>query len=181
MAGGATRGLIGVLSPLGAGLGFVQTYGVPVRRNRGPEGRWWEPLRRSVSRLLGTTLDERAGPRPITEGEYAGTLRMPLDEAETLLWQWGFLRCPLARLKIRDGDPEVGSWAYRDRPLARRQLHVMLFEAADGVDVYAHEEPSSVHPFVGAEHFDGVTQNVARGVELARERLPLDSSSATIG
>jgi hypothetical protein len=74
MAGGATRGLIGVLSPLGA------------------------------------------GPRPITEGEYAGTLRMPLDEAETLLWQWGLLRCPLARERLpldsssATIDPPDGSW-----------------------------------------------------------------------
>lgn len=180
MARRATGLPMELLSRLGAGLGFVQTYGVPIRWNRGPEGRWWEPLRRSVSRLLGATLDERAGPRPIAEGEYAGTLRMSLEEAEQLLWQWGFLRSPFARLKVRDGDPELGSWVYRDRPLARRQLHVMLFEGEEGIDVYAHEEPSSVHPFVGAEHFDGATQNVARGVELARERLPLDTSEATV-
>lgn len=164
---------------LGAAIGLLQTYALPVGWNRGPESRWWEPLRRTVSRLLGTLFDERAGPRPITSGEFAGTIHASRRDAEQLLWQWGFVRSPFARLKTRDGEPEIGSWAYRDSPLARRQLHVMLFDGEDGIDVYAHEEPSSVNPFVGAEHFEGQGQRVAAGVERARERLPLDTSDAT--
>jgi len=170
--------LVGVLARVGAAVGLLQTYGLPVRWNQGPESRWWEPVRRAVSRLLGVVLDERAGPRPITEGEFAGTLSMSLAEAEELLYTWGFVRSPFARLKTRDGEAERGSWVYRDRPLARRQVHVMLFASPEGVDVYAHEEPSSVNPRVGSEHFDGDGQRVARGVAVTRERLPLDTSGA---
>lgn len=173
-------GLGSVLVRLGAAVGLFQTYAVPVRWNRGPESRWWEPVRRVVSRALGRFVDERAGPRPITDGEFAGTLGMSLGEAERLLWTRGFVRSPFARLKTRDGTPELGSWADRDSPLARRQLHLMLFPGEDGVDVYAHEEPSSVNPRVGAEHFDGEGQTVARGVRTARERLPLDTGAAAV-
>jgi hypothetical protein len=168
-----------VVTSVGAGLGCLQTYGLPFAWNQGPQARWWEPLRRGVSRALGRFYDERAGPREITAGEYAGQLALSLEEAERLLWEQGFVRSPLSRLKTRDGDPEFGSWVYRDAPLARRQLHVMLFEGGGGIDVYAHEEPSSVNPFVGAAHFDGEGQRVALGVELARERLPIDASDAT--
>lgn len=179
MSGRVRRSVARLGLCLGATVGLLQTYALPVRWNRGPEGRWWEPLRRAVSRLLGALLDERAGPRPITSGEFAGTLHASRRDAERLLFRWGFVRSPFARLKTRDGTPEIGSWAYRDSPLARRQLHVMLFDGEDGIDVYAHEEPSSVNPLVGADHFDGRGQQVAAGVELARERLPLDASDAT--
>ncbi|WP_302081412.1 hypothetical protein [Salinibaculum rarum] len=174
----AQQAVLGTVTRLGALVGLLQTYAVPVRWNQGPESRWWEPVRRVASRLLGAALDERAGPRPITGGEFAGTLHRSHDEAERLLWTWGFVRSPFARLKTRDGQAELGSWVYRDSPLARRQVHVMLFPAPSGVDVYAHEEPSSVHPLVGAEHFDGQEQHIAKGVRVVRERLPLDTSNA---
>jgi hypothetical protein len=187
------RALVAALTRLGALAGLVVTYALPVRWNVGPEGRWWERLRRWFSRGLGAVLDERAGPRPITPGEYAGRLDRSLDDAEYLLWAEGFVRNPFSRLKTCDGAAELGSWVYRDSPLARRQLHVMLFPVESGganggedrgdagaaVAVYAHEEASSVNPFVGAAHFDGAGQNVAAGVARARERLPLDASDAT--
>lgn len=172
--------LIALATGLGALLGFLQAHALPVRWNRGPESRWWESLRRSVSIVLGRVFDARAGPRPITAGEYAGTLPLSLAETERLLWRAGFVRNPFSRLKRRDGEPELGSWVARDSPLARRQVHVMLFPAPGGVDVYAHEEYSSVHPLVGSSHFDGATQNVAIGVERARERLPLEIERETV-
>ena len=162
-----------VVTVAGATLGFLQTYGVPFAWNVGPRGRWWEPVRRAASRVLGAAFDRRAGPRPITEGEYTGTYPGDLDEFERLLWSEGFVRNPLSRLKTRDGDPEVASWVARDSPLADRQLHLMLFPGDGGVDVYAHEELSSVNPLLGPAHFDGGDQRVALGVELARARLPL--------
>ena len=166
---------------VGSLIGLLQAYGLPVRWNRGPAGRWWEPIRRLLSTLLGRLLDRRAGPRPITIGEYAGSLDCSVDEAERLLWQWGFIRNPFARVKTLDGVAETGSWAYRDSPLARRQLHLMLFARQDGrTDVYAHEELSSVNPRHGATHFTGTGQCLATGVRLARERLPLDTTGAPI-
>lgn len=169
------------LARLGAALGLVQSYGLPFRWNRGPSATWWEPLRRVASRRLGAAFDTRLGPRPIADGEYAGSLHEPVDSVESRLWGAGFVRNPFARLKTRDGIPERSSWVYRDRPLARRQLHVMLFPGADGAtDVYAHAEPSSVNPLVAPAHLDGEGQNVRDGVEWIRTLLPLDASSATV-
>ncbi|MEF8814084.1 MAG: hypothetical protein V5A55_09730 [Halovenus sp.] len=160
---------------LGAILGLVQAYVLPVRRNRGPEGRWWEPLRQRASRLLGRRFDEGAGPRSITREEYAGTLPVSVPVAEELLYQRGFVRNPLARLKQRDGTPESGSWVARESPLATRQLHCMLFEVDGGTAVYAHEEFSSVNPLYAPAHFAGIDQRNRAGVERARDRLPLEA------
>jgi hypothetical protein len=161
-------------------LGLLQTYGLPFDWNRRPAGRWWKPIRRRAGRLAGR-VDERAGPRPITEGEFAGSLSMSLDAAERLLRRRGLVRNPFARSKTRRGTVDTGSWVYRASPLARRQHHVMLFRREDGgVDVYAHEEPSSVHPLGGAAHFRGRSQRVAPGVDWARETLPLDASDASV-
>jgi len=169
-----------LLARVGAAVGFVVSYAPPFRWTMGPRSRWWEPLRRNASRLTGVLVDDRAGPREIASGEYAGTLPLSPSAAERLLWNVGFRRNPLARLKTRDGRPERSSWVYRESPLADRQLHLMLFPGPDGtVDIYAHEEPSSVNPLVGTDHFDGARQSVACGVERARERLPLDQRRET--
>ena len=180
MFDGVSRAVGTVGAGLGATLGLLQAYGLPFDWNRGPAGRWWEPIRRWAGRLAGR-VDGRAGPRPITEGEFAGSLSMSLGAAERLLRRRGLVRNPFARPKTRSGTFDAGSWVYRASPLARRQHHVMLFRREDGgVDVYAHEEPSSVHPLGGAAHFRGQSQRVATGVDWARETLPVDTSDATV-
>lgn len=169
-----------LLLAAGALFGLLQCYAFPSRWNRGPESRWWEKVRRLVSRHAGR-LDRQAGPRGIAPGEFAGSLSRPPAATERLLYDRGFIRNPSARLKLREGAPEYGSWVYRDSPLAPRQLHLMLFEGDDGgTDVYAHEELSSVNPLCGASHFSGDGQSVQAGVRRAREWLPLDTSSATV-
>ena len=180
MMAAVSRLVVTVLARFGAAVGFCQTYALPVRWNRGPESRWWERLRRRASTLLGAVIDRRAGPRPIADGEYAGRFDGSLAEAERLLYDEGFVRNPLSRLKTRGGQAERGSWAYRESPLARRQLHVMLFPDGAGVDVYAHEEPSSVNPVASGAHLNGTTQHVANGVERARDRLPLETTGAPV-
>jgi len=163
---------------LGAIAGLLITYALPVRWVQGPEGKWWESLRRHCSQRLGQ-LDEQAGPRPITKYEYAGALDHSVEETEQMLWKMGFVRNPFARLKTRSGEPEAGSWAYRESPLAPRQLHLMLFEREDGgTDVYAHEELSSVHPLCAPDHFRGCGQSVGAGVRRTREWLTLDTTNA---
>lgn len=166
---------------LGAALGLIQTYGLPFDWNRGLGAAWWEPVRRAASRRLGAVFDARLGPRPIAAGEYAGSLPEPPEAVERRLWSAGFVRNPFARLKTRDGVPERASWAYRERPLASRQLHVMLFSGGDDTtDVYAHAEPSSVNPLAAEAHLDGVGQNVRDGVEWVRTLLPLETTDATV-
>jgi hypothetical protein len=162
----------------GAILGLCQTYAVPLRVNRGPEGRWWERLRRLVAGTA-TRVDAQAGPREIAAGEYAGVFPGALAETEATLYAEGFFRNPTARLKTRGGEPEDGSWVYRESPLAPRQLHLMLFERADGhTDVYAHEELSSVNPLCAMSHFTGAGQSVGAGVRRARELFDLDTTDA---
>ncbi|SDK08820.1 hypothetical protein SAMN05216226_11741 [Halovenus aranensis] len=164
---------------LGAGMGLALTYGAPCRYNIGPEGRWWETVRRELSEL-GGVVDERIGPRPITGAEYAGTVDMPPALVDEYLWEEGFVRNPFSRLKTLDGQPECGSWVYRESSLAPRQHHVMLFEAGDArTHIYAHEEASSVNPRMGADHVDGNGQNIAKGVRWAREELPLTVEKET--
>lgn len=162
----------------GAILGLCQTYAVPLRVNRGPEGRWWERLRRLVAGTA-ARVDTQAGPREIAPGEYAGVFPGTLAETEAVLYSEGFFRNPTARLKTRDGEPEDGSWVLRESPLAPRQLHLMLFERADGqTDVYAHEELSSVNPLCAMAHFTGAGQSVGAGVRRTRELFDLDTSDA---
>lgn len=164
---------------VGAALGLTMTYGVPSRYNIGPEGRWWERVRRTLSEL-GGAVDERLGPRPITDAEYAGTIAKPPDLVDISLWERGFVRNPFSRIKTLDGQPECGSWVYRESPLSARQYHLMLFETDDArTHVYAHEEASSVNPTMGADHVDGDGQNIAKGVRWARERLPLEIEKET--
>lgn len=173
------QSLPGPIVRAGAALGFVATYAVPTRFNHGPEGRWWETVRRGLSRVF-HRVDERMGPRPITEAEYAGTLDMPVVLADEFLWERGFVRNPLSRLKTLDSRPEAGSWVYRERALSTRQIHLMLFETDSArTHVYAHEEASSVNPRVGTDHVDGETQNIATGVEWARRNLPLEVRKET--
>ncbi|MFW5973905.1 MAG: hypothetical protein ACOCPZ_00810 [Natrialbaceae archaeon] len=172
------RSLERVVLGAGALLGLCQTYGLAFRLNRGPEGRWWERVRRLVAGTA-ARVDVRAGPRPITPGEYAGVFRGSLAETEAVLYSAGFFRNPTARLKTRDGEPEDGSWVYRESPLAPRQLHLMLFERSDGhTDIYAHEELSSVNPLCAMAHFTGSGQSVAAGVFRARELFDLDTAGA---
>jgi len=161
----------------GATAGFLQTYALPTRWNRGPDGRWWEPVRRTLSGFLGR-FDGNAGPRPITEAEFAGSLDRSLRETEKRLWEMGFVRNPLARPKTRSGATVDGSWVYRESPLAPRQLHLMLFESDGGTDVYAHAELSSVNPLCAPGHVRGQSQSVGAGVRRTREWLPLDTSEA---
>lgn len=181
IAGPVRRLVVSLIVTLGATVGFIHVYALPVRWNIGPSARWWRRVRRLASAIAGEWFDERAAPRPVTEGEYAGMTAGPLEEVEELLWRNGFVRNPFSRLKTRGSQLEAGSWAYRESALANRQLHVMLFTRDDGdVDVYAHEEPSSVNPLAGARHFRGEGQDVAAGVASAVERLPLDTSERTV-
>jgi len=171
------RPLSTIVLAFGATTGLLQRL-VPSRYNLGPEGRWWEVLRRAVSGVA-ARMDERAGPRAVVRAEYAGRLNRAAAATEQWLWDAGFVRNPFARLKVRDGEPELGSWVYRESPLAQRQLHLMLFECEDGsIDIYAHAELSSIHPVHGPAHFRGDGQSVGVGVRRARRLLPLDVSDA---
>jgi hypothetical protein len=138
----------------------------------GPKSRIWESVRHGFSRKL-SRIDERFGPREITEEEYVKEVEKNPEEVEEELRQQGFTRNPLSRLKTLEGEVEYGSWVKRKSPLDRRQLHVMLFETREGTEVYAHEEYSSMHPFYAYEHFNGVDQRREEGSDEAEEKLDI--------
>lgn len=102
--------------------------------------------------------------------EYVGTLHSAESTIEEVLASIGFTRNLVASLKVRvDGNVSDGSWVYRDSPLADHQLHVILHDADDGVDVYAHWEYSSIrHPY---RHYMARDYDAEKGVELARPVL----------
>jgi hypothetical protein len=119
-------------------------------------------------------LDERAG--------YVGTVRGPRPDVERRLAARGFRRNPTAYLNYRERtvrEYERASWALRERVDAPRQLHVLLFDAPDGIDIYAHWEPSVL---AGADHYGrpdypagvAMARQAVAEAGLALERRPLD-------
>lgn len=138
----------------------------------GPEAGFWNDLRRAVlpavDTLSGGVVDAA---RPAVDDRYAGTLSMPEREAGELLAASGFERNPFASLKLRDGDPEVGSWVLRD-DTGDRQVHAVLFDGGEGTDVYVHEEYSSLDPDVAPAHYRGHGVDDEYGVAFARALYP---------
>jgi hypothetical protein len=55
--------------------------------------------------------------------------------------------------------------------LASRQLHVYWFETDDGLDIYAHEEYSSLNPVFAWQHYNAITQDPTLGKEMTRKIL----------
>ena len=105
------------------------------------------------------------------EAEYVATFDCSVSELErTLADTFGFRRNPLSALKVRiDGNVSDGSWVWRRWPLAARQLHLVLHETDDGVDVYAHWEYSWVtHPL---RHYRADGYDAEAGVAAARALL----------
>ncbi len=105
-----------------------------------------------------------------TEEEYVGTVAMTEDEFEELLAAAGFRRNLVSSLKVRvDGNVSDGSWAWRASPLSDWQLHVILHNVDDTVEVYAHWEYAWLtHPI---KHYGAVGCSPERGVGMMREML----------
>jgi hypothetical protein len=74
--------------------------------------------------------------------EYVGTIHRPLDEFTETLRDHGFDWDPLAWYHSPPvGSEPNGSWTYKLRPLADRQIHVILIaHSPEYIDVFAHEE-----------------------------------------
>jgi len=179
------------LKPLVLGIGVVilnPIINVGLRWNLDPEDDWWEDARQATLPVL-DSYAERYGEYttyPLAPEEYAGTAPMPPEEFEQRLAAERFKRNPIAALKTNPAsEQEVGSWAYRDGPLARRQLHVMLFERETDnglqTDVYAHEEYSSLHPLVAYEHYTAVDYDPEAGVERTRSIFDLKQKGPADG
>lgn len=170
---------IAIAAPLVAGVAMILWYGYAPDRLKGPRATWWNTLRRVLLPMV-NRLGHRHGlgyaSYALSEEEFVGTADASISEVEAALWELGFERMPLSALKeTPDGRIEQGSWAYRAGPLAERQLHVMLFEADGGLDLYAHDEFNAFHPRYALKHYRGVGLDPAAGETQLREMLA-DSS-----
>jgi len=161
----------------GARLGQVAYRLSDERDLMGPGADFWNGLRRAALPVAEHALGDRVmASVPVDEREKVGRIDADRETVEEHLWDAGFRRNPLSALKTRDGEAEVGSWAYREGTDAPRQLHVALFPAADGpgVDVYAHEEWSAINSDVAIRHYEAEDQRKSLGREAAAEMLPVD-------
>jgi len=171
--------IVASLVSLVALLLFVRALqGSRTRRLLGPTADWWETLRRGLLPLLDRVGRHRLpgdhyASYELPEREIVGVIDASPEEVETMLWDAGAKRMPLAALKeLPDGRVEVGSWAFRDSPLARRQVHVMLFATSDGRTlVAAHEEASALNPWTAWDHYRGVGLSAQEGDRKVREWL----------
>jgi|AntDeeMetagen134_2_1112570.scaffolds.fasta_scaffold16246_1 hypothetical protein len=168
---------IAIAAPIVAAAGMILWYGYAPRWAKGPRATWWNPLRRLFLPALNRLARRRGfgyASYALSEEEFVETVDASISEVEATLWEFGFTRMPLSALKeTPDGRIEQGSWAYRDGPLADRQLHVMLFEADGGVDLYVHDEYNAFNPQVALKHYRGVDLDPQAGKEQLREILPV--------
>jgi len=163
-----TANWIAIAAPLVAAVALIAWYGYADDTVRGPRASWWNGLRRLILPLLDRLAREHTigyAAYDIPEREFVGRVDASIGELEAELWALGFERMPLSAWKTtEDGRQERGSWAYRDGPLAERQLHVMLFDGVDGgVDVYAHDEYNAMNPRVALKHYRGTDLNAEAG------------------
>lgn len=162
-------------APAVAAVALVGWFAYLPDRYKGPAADFWNYGRRLLLPLLNRLARRRGlgyASYALGEDEFVGTVDASIDEVELALEDAGFERMPLSALKeTPDGRVERGSWAYRESPLAERQLHVMLFEAADGVDLYAHDEFNAFHPAHALKHYRGVDLDPDAGERQLREML----------
>jgi hypothetical protein len=169
-------------------VGLVVLYGVLGRSALGPDADYWEPLRTRLIPILDRALRSVGGYAEMESygREYAGTIHADPEQVEIMLYEQGYHRNPLSSLKTlaadKSHDASVGSWAYRESQhavvpncLALRQTHVTLYRQSgpDGqhTALYAHNEYSSINPFVAWLHYRGKGADVAAGVEQVREQF----------
>ena len=143
----------------------------------GADARLWNPIRRLLVPVVDQLLDEHGGDLDyasyeLDNSEHAARVEADVVAVGDALADAGYKRMPLAALKtLPDGRVEAASWARRSSLLARRQTHVILFEADNGVDIYAHEEPNALNPLTAWRHYRGVGYDPAAGVATVRAWL----------
>ena len=167
--------LLQIAAPIVAIAFTVYWHGYAPTWIKGPRATFWNPLRRALLPALDRLLAGKVGGYAAYEldnSEFVGTIVGSIEDVEELLYEQGYERMPLAALKsLEDGRVEQASWAHRDAPFDREQTHVMLFEGTGGVDVFAHREPSAIHPATAYAHYRGRGYDVDAGVEHVREQL----------
>jgi len=176
--------LLHIAGPIASAIAAVVLYHYLGREYLGAdENKYWNAARRRL--LAGGDSYVRkktnfALTNTASQEELVGTLDMSSDEFAHALQKAGYLQGVLSGLKERsNGDYESGSMVYRESKmdllpdaLALRQVHVFWFENDDGtIEVYAHEEYSSLNPLVSVQHYRAITQNPEKGKARVRSDL----------
>ncbi|KPN29754.1 hypothetical protein SY89_00471 [Halolamina pelagica] len=172
-----TNNPIRYAAPVVAGAFLLITVYQAKKGRRGPEAEFWEFVRGTAIPLLdkaGRALDIGYAAYTVGYYEYAGTLDVTPEEAESFLYEHGFRCNPLSAYKtLPDGRTEQGSWVWRESLLATKQLHVMTFRRDDGsTDCYAHWEYSAINPATALKHYRGVDYSPKKGERKLEAKLP---------
>lgn len=181
-----------ILAPLIAGLVALILYEYIGREYLGAaENEYWNKLRIGLLSAGDSKIRKKtdfALTNTATDEEFVGAYDITSLEVAQTFEDAGYLQGVLSGLKYRppEADPneddvlfESGSMVYRESKsdlvpdaLALRQVHVFWFQNENGgVDVYAHEEYSSLNPLVAWKHYKAKTQNPSLGIERARKVL----------
>jgi len=178
-----------VLAPVISLLTVVVLYHYLGRDYLGAEeNEYWNKLRIGVLSTGDSTVRQKTNfalTNAATDDEFVQTVDKNSQEVAQLFEDAGYLQCVVSGLKYRppNVDPntssqvefEAGSMVYRESgsslisdALAKRQVHVYWFDNGDGsVDLYAHEEYSSLNPLFAWQHYRAKTQNPSLGVRRA--------------
>lgn len=189
-----------VLAPIISAIVVTLLYHYLGREYLGAEeNKYWNSIRVSLLSAGDSTVRQETGfalTNSASDSEFVGTVKKDSQSFAQVMEGAGYVQCVLSGLKYRpsDIDPnkssqvefESGSMAFRESKsdllpdaLALRQVHVFWFDNGDGsVDVYAHEEYSSLNPLVAWKHYRAKTQNAELGKE--RVRTVLKSNDVTI-
>lgn len=115
-----------------------------------------------------------------SDEEFVASVDVTSHEVALALEEAGYLQCVLSGLKMRGDEFEDGSMVYRESKsdlvpdvFALRQTHVYWFDDGEGIDIYAHEEYSSLNPLVAWKHYRAVTQNPQKGKEIVSRHLDM--------
>lgn len=181
-----------VLAPIVSGLVVIVLYHYIGQEYLGAdENGYWNTFRRTLLSAGDSTVRKKTNFALLNSAkakEFVGTIDMNSNEFAHALESQGYAQGVLSGLKYRpqNVDPntsseaefEAGSMVFRESKsdalpdaLAMRQVHVFWFETASGIDVYAHEEYSSLNPFVAWRHYKAKTQNASLGKEVVRADL----------
>jgi len=182
-----------VLAPIISGLVAVALYHYIGRDYLGAEENTiWNNFRKTLLSAGDSTVRKKtdfALTNAALDGELIGRVKLSSSEFAHVMQDAGYTQCILSGLKYRPQNInpntsdqvefEAGSMAYRESKsdllpdaLALRQVHVFWFDNGDGtIDVYAHEEYSSLNPVVAWRHYRGVTQDAELGKKIVKGDL----------
>lgn len=182
-----------ILAPAISAVGVLILYHYIGREYLGAEeNAYWNAFRRALLSAGDSTVRQKtdfALTNAALDGELLGNVRLGSTEFAQVLEDAGAAQGILSGLKYRPPniDPnkssqveyEAGSMVFRESKsdvlpdaLALRQVHVFWFDNGDGtLDVYAHEEYSSLNPLVAWRHYRGKTQDAELGKEETRKVL----------